>query len=191
MVGSKKVRFQDGGVTPYNNPALLLFSMATQPEYNVRWKTGAENILVVSIGTGLAAADVAKGMTFFRRIMRLPAVFMNGASIGQDYLCRAAGTTTYGLPIDREAGRVLVGRGQFTYARYNVDLGDLEELREELARLNLNPPELLQLDRIQKIETRNLVKLNAKRYIDELYTLGRLCGYLVDVRTHFAGFPPL
>ena len=53
------MRFQDGGITPYNNPALLLYTMATQKEYTVRWPSGEDNLLVVSVGTGLAAAQQA------------------------------------------------------------------------------------------------------------------------------------
>ena len=39
-VGGRKHVFVDGGITPYNNPALLLFQMATLPAYKVEWETG-------------------------------------------------------------------------------------------------------------------------------------------------------
>jgi uncharacterized protein len=32
---SKSFVFQDGAITPYNNPAFLLFRMATQPAYRL------------------------------------------------------------------------------------------------------------------------------------------------------------
>ncbi len=49
--------FVDGGVTMYNNPAFQMFLMATLDRYwagkpEARWRTGAERMLVVSIGTG-------------------------------------------------------------------------------------------------------------------------------------------
>lgn len=48
--------FVDGGITPFNNPAFLLYRMATQPAYRLNWKTGEENLLVISVGTGAAGA---------------------------------------------------------------------------------------------------------------------------------------
>ncbi len=42
----------DGGVTVYNNPAFLLFLMATVQPYNLGWPAGRERMLVVSVGTG-------------------------------------------------------------------------------------------------------------------------------------------
>jgi hypothetical protein len=44
--------FVDGGVSPHNNPALVLFMMSQLHAYGLRWKTGADNLTVVSIGTG-------------------------------------------------------------------------------------------------------------------------------------------
>jgi len=44
--------FVDGGVSPFNNPALQAFMFATLSGYEVRWETGADQLLIVSIGTG-------------------------------------------------------------------------------------------------------------------------------------------
>ena len=44
--------FEDGGVTPFNNTAYLLYTMATLPEYLLRWPDGKERMSLVSIGTG-------------------------------------------------------------------------------------------------------------------------------------------
>jgi patatin-like phospholipase/acyl hydrolase len=46
--------FVDGGVTPYNNPAFLMYRMATQKPYGLNWKTGEKELLIVSVGTGSA-----------------------------------------------------------------------------------------------------------------------------------------
>jgi hypothetical protein len=189
-VGERPFRFQDGGITPYNNPALLLYTMATQREYTVRWSSGEDELLVVSIGTGLAAAEQAERWTWIARIKNLPATFMNGASIGQDYLCRVAATTTAGSAIDSEIGRVPRGHGLFTYARYNVDLGDLDTLRTALIDADADQVDLVELDKIARIPKRKLLKLNASRRVDDLHTLGKLTGSLVDVKRDFAGFPP-
>ncbi len=44
--------FEDGGITPFNNATCLMKFMATLPEYKLGWKSGAERMSLVSIGTG-------------------------------------------------------------------------------------------------------------------------------------------
>ncbi len=44
--------FVDGGVSPHNNPALLMFLMATVDGYKLNWQTGADKLLIISVGTG-------------------------------------------------------------------------------------------------------------------------------------------
>jgi predicted acylesterase/phospholipase RssA len=45
--------FLDGGVSPYNNPALLLVLLATAQGFRFGWKAGDDNMLMVSVGTGM------------------------------------------------------------------------------------------------------------------------------------------
>jgi len=54
--GDKVLRgaFVDGGVSPHNNPALLMFMLATLRGYEFNWSTGADKLLLVSIGNGAA-----------------------------------------------------------------------------------------------------------------------------------------
>ncbi len=42
----------DGGVGGYNNPAFEMAIAATDPAYGFNWKPGADNLYVLSIGTG-------------------------------------------------------------------------------------------------------------------------------------------
>jgi hypothetical protein len=44
--------FIDGGVTPFNNPSLALFQMATFKPFGICWPTGPDQLTVTSIGTG-------------------------------------------------------------------------------------------------------------------------------------------
>ena len=146
---AKAFVFVDGGVTPYNNPAFLLFRFATQPAYRLSWPTGERNMLLVSVGTGAAAtagatADdpesnmVSTGLT-------VPTALLYGSLIDQDINCRTIGRCTFGEVIDSEMldlipregpddGEVAERMAQprvplsrdlgraFLYARYNVDL---------------------------------------------------------------------
>lgn len=44
--------FVDGGISPHNNPALQLFMLAGMKGYGFGWPYGADNLLLVSVGTG-------------------------------------------------------------------------------------------------------------------------------------------
>jgi uncharacterized protein len=44
--------FIDGGLTPHNNPALMLVMAALIPAIGLNWRAGADELLVVSVGTG-------------------------------------------------------------------------------------------------------------------------------------------
>jgi uncharacterized protein len=79
---AKTFVFADGGVTPYNNPAFLLYRMATEPAYRLNWRTGADRLLLVSIGTGAAenagATAAAPNSNIFSIVKGLPGDLMYG-----------------------------------------------------------------------------------------------------------------
>jgi len=181
-VGRHEFVFQDGGVTPFNNPALLLFLMATLPEYGLRWPVGEDQLLLVSVGTGSAAAVHPKlrpgQVTLPFNARNLPAVFMNGASVSQDLLCRSLGRTRAGRPIDREFGTRLAASGVsgaslFTYVRYDADLSD-----EALQNFGVKDPK--QRKRVRKLDAVNKIPL--------LQDIGGRAAEDVDLHRHFAGF---
>lgn len=138
--------FLDGGVTTYNNPAFLAFQMATAAPYAVNWKTGIDDLLIVSIGTGQAPRarpGLKPGdLSLLDHAKSIPSALMNAASAGQDMSCRIFGACRFGGPIDREFGAGLVEAGGpsnwtgpklFTYVRY-----DPEVTKEGLAALGLS-----------------------------------------------------
>ncbi|HXO27672.1 MAG TPA: patatin-like phospholipase family protein [Thermoanaerobaculia bacterium] len=136
---AKTFVFVDGGVTPYNNPAFLLFRMATLPPYKLSWKPGEKNLLLISVGTGAAATlagDIlSPEKNAVANLAGLPGALMYGALVDQDINCRTVGRCVYGAPIDRELGDLIprdetgaevplsedLGRA-FLYARYNAEL---------------------------------------------------------------------
>ncbi len=141
--------FVDGGVTPYNNPAFLLYRFATEPAYNLEWEKGEDKLLLISVGTGAAAdlgatADDAESNMLSTGV-GIPSALMYGSLVDQDINCRAVGRCVYGELIDRELLDMIPRTGpaagsfnerlrrpitplsqsqgrQFLYARYNVDL---------------------------------------------------------------------
>lgn len=200
---SKSFVFVDGGVTPYNNPAFLLFRMATLPQYCLNWTTGEENMLIVSVGTGSApkgGAEVDQPEGSIPTIIPgLISALMYGAGVDQDINCRTVGRCTYGDVIDRELGDMVPRQGNecefdltlkqrlalplkpleeklgkaFLYARYNAELTD-----EGMAQAG-----------IDRYDLDTLLKMDAatEENIANLYALGTAVGRNVD-KSHFGWF---
>src|SRR5690606_30695174 len=89
-VGTHRFVFVDGGVTTYNNPAFLLFLMATLEPYRLEWPTGADRMLLVSVGTGSSAkanADLQPSeMNLLYNAGSIPSALMYAALNEQDML---------------------------------------------------------------------------------------------------------
>ncbi|MEM9027145.1 MAG: patatin-like phospholipase family protein [Pseudomonadota bacterium] len=49
----QKGLFVDGGVSPHNNPALQMLFMAGLPAYHLNWSLTPEDLLMISVGTGM------------------------------------------------------------------------------------------------------------------------------------------
>jgi patatin-like phospholipase len=141
---SKSFVFVDGGVTPYNNPAFLLYRMATEPAYRLNWQRGEDKLLLISVGTGasesLGATAASPNKNIFSTVAGLPGELMYGIQVDQDINCRTIGRCTYGAHLDREIMDLIpretvedgyaaptiplstdLGR-HFLYARYNADI---------------------------------------------------------------------
>jgi predicted acylesterase/phospholipase RssA len=127
--------YVDGGLTTYNNPAFLSFQMATAAPYAINWKTGVDDLLIVSVGTGnapRARPGLKPGdLWVLDHAKNIPSALMNAASAGWDMTCRMLGDCRFGAPIDREFGDGVTKPGgkdnwagpkQFTYVRYDPDV---------------------------------------------------------------------
>jgi uncharacterized protein len=184
--------FVDGGMTPYNNPAFLLYRFATVPAYNLSWETGEQKMLLVSVGTGAAATLGATAddpdSNMLSTGIGIPSALMYGASVDQDINCRAIGRCTYGEPIDRELGDMIPreasgavvplskdeGRS-FLYARYNIDLS-----AAGLTALGFSETEV-DAKQAQKMDNAT------PEHIDLLWRIGQAAGRQVR-REHFGRF---
>ncbi|NUU18492.1 patatin [Cellulomonas humilata] len=179
-VGEHAFVFVDGGLTMYNNPAFQLFLMATHDAYGLRWPTGEDALLLVSVGTGTApkANDQLRpgDMNLLFNAASVPAALMAAALHEQDLLCRVFGRCRHGAVIDREIGDLVTADGvggprSFTYLRYNADL-----TREGLDRLEL-----------RDVEPESVQRLDSVAHIRDLQRVGMRAGRAVD-RRHFQGF---
>lgn len=164
--------FVDGGVTPYNNPAFLMYRMATQKAYNLNWKTGEKDLLIVSVGTGSAPSPGVYD-NLLETLKELPNNLMYAMQVDQDINCRTVGRCVFGAPIDREIGDMIpldengnvlgldsdAGR-HFTYARYNADLSV-----EGLAKAGLG-----------HIDSDAVREMDSVKNIPQLREVGRIIG---------------
>jgi uncharacterized protein len=195
---AKTFVFVDGGVTPHNNPAFLLYRMATNPAYCLNWKTGEQNLLVVSVGTGaaesLGATAASPNKNIVSTVAGLPGELMYGIQVEQDINCRTIGRCTYGSRLDREIFDLIprqigddmtidqrnaapaipltkdLGR-QFLYARYNADLS--QNGLSAAGFDNVNPSSIQKMDAVENMQT--------------LLAIGRKAGQVVEA-AHFGPF---
>jgi uncharacterized protein len=177
--------FVDGGVTTYNNPAFLAFQMATAAPYQVNWATGADRLLIVSVGTGgaaMARPDLkADDLWLLDHAKNLPSALMNAAAAGWDMACRMLGECRVGGRIDREFGDMVAqpagpanwtGAKLFSYLRYDADLS-----RPGLDALGL-----------PHIDPEHVQRMDSVQYMADIQKVGESAARQVRA-ADFAGFP--
>jgi len=176
----KEFFFEDGGVTPYNNPALMLFKMATQPAYNCGWATGEDKMMIASVGTSYAYRVLpdakAAGETILTTAKSIPGELMRGIAIENDINCRTFGRCVAGPRIDSEIGDLIPDAGEttsrlFSYARYDVETS----------------PEALIAMGLGDIDHESLVMDNVDAAPD-MKRIGERLGDQVDLAAQFGGF---
>ncbi len=179
--GEYQFVFVDGGVTTYNNPAFLAFQMATAAPYGINWQTGADRLLIVSIGTGRypnARPDLSAGdLWLLDHARNIPSALMNAASDGWDMACRTIGACRYGAAVDSEFGSMLGtsgGPGLFSYVRYDPDV--TPEGLDRLGLSGLDPEHVRMMDSTDHIaEIQQVGAAYAARHLD---TANHLAGFI-------------
>jgi hypothetical protein len=184
---AKEVVFVDGGVTPYNDPAFLLYRFATDPAYNLGWEAGEDKLLLISVGTGAApelgpTADDPQS-NLLATGLGIPAALMYASLVDQDINCRAVGRCVHGDVIDREILDMIPREGdaagsfdqrmsrpviplskdlgrRFLYARYNVELST--KGLTDLGFPDLDPKDVQKLDNATPENVERLLALGTK-----------------------------
>ena len=122
--------FIDGGLTPHNNPSLLLLMTALIPAYGLNWRTEPENLLVVSVGTGsfrptLSPVDAMRSSAIGLAIKSLAAMIAESQLLVLT-LMTYLGQSPIAWPINSEIGdlgSVTAPTGNlFRFLRYDVRL---------------------------------------------------------------------
>lgn len=142
--------FVDGGVSTANNPALQLLKLATMEGYALQWPFGAENLLLVSVGTGRKPASIAAGgktPAIQRAVQSLMSVMNDCDWLNQAILQWISESPT-AWEIDAEVGDLrndlLGGQTLLRYLRYNV-MFDSQWLRARLG-IEIGEKEVIKLD---------------------------------------------
>jgi Patatin-like phospholipase len=170
--------FVDGGVSPFNNPAMMAFMYATLDGYRVGWPTGADKLLLVSVGTGAADRRVKRAHVTAEHAVKALLALMEDCADLQEMQLQWMSSSRTARVIDREVGNLehdLVARAPLlSYLRYNVDL--------TVEAVQALDPQLHDLDRIEA-----LTAMDAPENMETLHRLGSL-GAERDVQaSDFAG----
>jgi len=170
--------FVDGGVSPHNNPSMLALMYATMDGYRVGWSTGADRLLLVSVGTGAADRRVKRAhLTAEHAIKAVIALMDDCADLQETHLQWLSSSRTARV-IDREIGNLqhdlVASAPVLSYLRYNVDL--------DVAAVQALDPKLADVDRIE-----SLTAMDAPENMETLHRLGRLAGERDVMPGDFAG----
>ena len=171
--------FVDGGVSMASNPALQLLLLATLSGFPFGWPTGEDQLLLVSVGTGVSRQrydvdDVVEGKAW-NWATRIPSMLMEDANWqGQlllQYLSRTATPWHFDDEVNDLAADLLTSEPALRYLRYDVWLE--ADTLEELGLSALVP----HLDSLRKI--------SAGEHRDALFKIGQEAGRRQVLESHF------
>ena len=168
--------FVDGGVSPFNNPALQAFMYATLEGYRIGWPTGADKLLLVSVGTGSTDAVIRKSTLAAGHAVSALMSVVRDCALLQETMLQWMSASATARPIDREIGDldedILGGTPLLRYLRYDVDLG---------------PENIQQLDGAltDKDRVGSLGEMDAPENMEILHRLGLLAGRRDVAASHF------
>jgi len=173
--------FVDGGVSPFNNPALQLLLLATLEGFGLKWDLGADKLLLVSVGTGykelrLTADEVTRLPATMLSIRALTSLMDDCDWLAQTLLQWMSRSPTR-WDIDREVGNLrgdlLGGREWISYLRYNINL-DSDWLAKNL---DIN---------VGKQEVASLYEMDDPKNVKTLNWLGEAAAATQLKEEHFA-----
>lgn len=169
--------FVDGGVGPFNDPSLQALMYTTMSGYRVGWAQGADNLLMISLGTGFHA-DPSAGLPDSKILDKMSAreflasflsLLHDNQTLVRELMQWMSRSPT-ATPIDSEVGDLsgdLLGpEPLLSYARYDIDLTP-SAIAPVLADLDI-PATPEQID--------SLWQMDRPANVVVLYELGRAVG---------------
>jgi hypothetical protein len=156
--------FVDGGMSIMNNPSLQLFLVATLKGFNLQWKSGEEDLMVVSIGTGRRSKKLIGAKWADPSLLDIaklaPDQFMSDAAELVETMMHYIGKGTGPLrKIDAEmedlGEDLMCGQKACSYVRYNVDVE--KNKLEEIGLTNLSDTKVANLMNMDQPENVDLL----------------------------------
>ncbi|WP_410856254.1 hypothetical protein [Paraburkholderia sp. SIMBA_054] len=172
--------FVDGGVSPFNDPALQTLLVATLQGHGFRWQGGADNILLVSVGTGTHEAKFSAqsvlNMIPAQQGLRALQSLMDDCAVASQMMLQWLTHCLTPWLIDRAVGDMKLdsqaGPRLATYVRYNVLL-EAGWIKDQLG-ISSTPERLAKL-----------AKMDEPANMDELAVLGREAAKIQVSVDHF------
>lgn len=147
-----KGEFIDGGMSPFNNPSLQALMYATLDGYCIGWPTGADKLLLVSVGTGAADPAVKKANVAAEHAVKAMLSLMDDCAALQETLLQWMSASTSARVIDRELGDlrhdVIGGTPLVNYLRYNMELN-----KDSVQALVPELTDVAQIDRLSEMDS--------------------------------------
>jgi len=176
-----KGAFVDGGVSMANNPALQMYMIATLSGFPFHWKTGEENLMIVSIGTGNSKLRDKPENIISRWLLdwakEVPNMLMMDASTQNElflqWISRSKTPRYFNMEIENLENDLLTPEPMLTYLRYNVTLES-----DALKKLGFD---------LSAKEAKGLTEMSEARNIPSLYQIGAKAGHLEMVDGHLPG----
>ena len=189
--GTPSAAFVDGGVSMANNPALQLLMVSTLHGFPFKWKMGADNIFIVSMGTGVSkvqkmATDISAYQEY-KWASSIPDMLMQDASWQNQLILQWLSKSPTACVIDGEIGTLdgdllgqdTDGKGLISYVRYNT----------WLTKVHLD--ELMEQDYTEE-KVADLIEMDHGANCQELYEIGKKAGEKEILPEHFPiSFAPL
>lgn len=164
--------FVDGGVSTYNNPSMQLFLEATEPDYNIGWPSGVDNLLLISLGAGFSTETIAEGKAAHYNALNWAQYaieeLMGDANLQQNVFMHLIGEhPAQALPAEMMAGAALARAGApnssalnkisgslggnklLTYQR--ITIGLTRERLEQLGLSDIDPAKVIKLDCVDQM----------------------------------------
>jgi len=175
----QKHEFIDGGVSSYNNPALQVFLEATVPDYGNGWPMGADQLMLISLGTGYSSVAIPprKAASYWELqwAKYLIRELMNEANLQQNFLMHLIGQRPAGVP---SATQELVSSGAASGVpggsmldRVSGGLGEQKLVTHQRITVGLTQQRLEQLG-LHDVEAAKLAEMDAADQIPNFQRLG-------------------
>lgn len=133
--------FVDGGVSMHNDPSVQLFLLASLKGFPFNWKTGSENLMITSVGTGFwetkTSIDEVTDNKLWDWASDVISILMEDAKVNNQILLQYLSNSPTAATIDGEIGNLegdlIHGKPALHYLRYDTRLED-----DNLKKMNFN-----------------------------------------------------